>query len=85
MLHDFLKNHRADLIARCRHSAAQRASIDEIGLEAEFGIPLFLDQLTGTLEAEYRAEFGAAEKIGRDPFARETALVLKDRSPRWHV
>ena len=63
MLHDFLKNHRADLIARCRHSAAQRASIDEIGLEAEFGIPLFLDQLTGTLEAEYRAEFGAAEKI----------------------
>ena len=63
MLHTFLKNHRADLIARCRHSAAQRASIDEIGLEAKFGIPVFLDQLTDTLEAQYRAEFGAAEEI----------------------
>ena len=63
MLHDFLKNHRSDLIARCRRSAAKRASIPEIGLETEFGIPLFLDQLTETLEAEYRTEFGEAEKI----------------------
>ena len=63
MLHDFLKNHRSDLIARCRRSAARRASIPEIGLETEFGIPLFLEQLTETLEAEYRAEFGEAEKI----------------------
>ena len=63
MLHDFLKNHRSDLIARCRQSAARRASIPEIGLETKFGIPLFLDQLTETLEAEYMAEFGEAEEI----------------------
>ena len=63
MLHDFLKNHRADLIARCRHSAIQRALPHETDQEARFGIPLFLDQLTDTLEAEYQTEFGAAEEI----------------------
>ncbi len=63
MLHDFLKNHRTDLIGRCRHSAAQRALPNETDQETRFGIPLFLDQLIGTLEAEYQAEFGAAEEI----------------------
>ena len=63
MLHDFLKNHRSDLIARCRRSAAQRASPEEFGLETKFGIPLFLEQLIDTLEAEYMAEFGEAEEI----------------------
>ena len=63
MLHDFLKNHRDDLIDRCRHSAARRASPDEPGMETRSGIPLFLDQLIDTLEAEHRAEFGVVEKI----------------------
>ena len=63
MLHDFLKNHRTDLINRCRHSVAQRARPDETGLETRFGIPLFLDQLINTLEAEYHTEFGVAEEI----------------------
>ena len=63
MLHDFLKNHRADLIARCRHSAAQRSSPGELGLETQFGIPVFLEQLIEILEAEYRAEFSQVEEI----------------------
>ena len=63
MLHDFLKNHRSDLIDRCRRSAAQRASPEEFGRETKFGIPLFLEQLIDTLEAEYMAEFGEAEEI----------------------
>ena len=63
MLHDFLKNHRSALITRCTRSSATRASPDETGQETRFGIPLFLDQLIDTLEAEHRAEFGAAEEI----------------------
>ena len=63
MLHDFLKNHRADLVDRCRHSSASRASTGVAGLQAESGIPLFLDQLIDTLEAEHRADFGQAEEI----------------------
>jgi len=43
--------------------AAARASTDEIGLQTKFGIPLFLEQLIGTLEAEYRFEFAEAEEI----------------------
>lgn len=63
MLHDFLKNHRAALIARCRHSNAQRSPNEDISPESYSGIPFFLDQLTATLEAEYSAEFGAAEEV----------------------
>ena len=63
MLHDFLKNHRSDLIDRCRHSSASRASTGVAGLQAKSGIPLFLDQLIDTLAAEYRAEFGEVEEI----------------------
>ena len=63
MLHDFLKNHRSTLIARCRQSAAKRPPPDNGLLETEFGVPLFLDQLIETLEDEYVCEFGEAEKV----------------------
>jgi len=63
MLHDFLKNHRHQLIDRCKRSATARASTDVIGLQTKFGIPLFLEQLIETLEAEHRDEFGEADKI----------------------
>ena len=63
MLHDFLKNHRTDLLERCRKSASERALTDESGAQTKFGLPVFLNQLTQTLEAEYLAEFGEAEAV----------------------
>ena len=63
MLHDFLKNHRPALIARCRQSAAKRASPDDGDLDPQFGVPLFLDQLIETLEDEHACAFGEAEKV----------------------
>jgi signal transduction histidine kinase len=52
MLHDFLSAHRAELILRCRTKVAQRTAPKPTDAELEFGIPLFLDQLTETLRIE---------------------------------
>jgi signal transduction histidine kinase len=54
MMHEFLFNNRDDLIARCKSKVAlrpKRAATDD---QLKNGIPLFLDQLTRTLEAEQR-------------------------------
>jgi signal transduction histidine kinase len=52
MMHDFLTDHRDELIGRCRFKVAQRPAPLVTPAELEFGIPLFLDQLVRTLEAE---------------------------------
>ena len=51
MLQDFLLANRSDLIARCRAKVAQRRAPRATPAELEFGIPLFLDQLTRMLPA----------------------------------
>jgi signal transduction histidine kinase len=48
----FLKNNRDELIARCKASVARRPKRVATELQLRNGIPLFLDQLTRTLEAE---------------------------------
>jgi signal transduction histidine kinase len=50
MLHDFLSEHRTELIDRCREKAAIRASATPA--RHWHGIPLFLDELIGTLRRE---------------------------------
>ena len=50
MLHEFLSDNRADLIDRCRLKVAQRRAPRAADVELEHGIPLFLDQLTDTLQ-----------------------------------
>jgi hypothetical protein len=45
MLDEFLSEHRAALIERCRSTAAARRVPDANGATLEHGIPLFLDQV----------------------------------------
>ncbi len=52
MMHQFLSNNRDDLIARCRVKVAARPKRGATGGQLSNGIPMFLDQLQRTLEAE---------------------------------
>jgi signal transduction histidine kinase len=54
MMHEFLFNNRDDLIARCKSKVALRPKREATDDQLKNGIPLFLDQLTSTLEAEQR-------------------------------
>jgi signal transduction histidine kinase len=54
MMHEFLFNNRDDLIARCKSKVALRPKREATDNQLKNGIPLFLDQLTRTLEAEQR-------------------------------
>ncbi|MCE3273962.1 MAG: histidine kinase [Ramlibacter sp.] len=51
-MHQFLTHNRDELIVRCKHKVAQRKSRSATPQQLEHGVPLFLDQLTRTLEAE---------------------------------
>ena len=60
-MHSFLLNNRDELIARCKHKVAQRPRRAATHEQLANGIPLFLDQLTRTLDAEEAEE--AAESL----------------------
>lgn len=49
MLHEFVTEHRAEIIARCRAKVATRPAPRPTDAEIRHGIPLFLDQLAETL------------------------------------
>src|SRR6187455_2786315 len=51
-MHTFLLNNRGELIARCKLKVAQRPKRGATQQQLANGIPLFLEQLTRTLEAE---------------------------------
>jgi len=63
MLHEFLKTHREELIRRCRSKVAKRAVPEPTTIELEHGIPLFLDQLIGTLRLELGAPRDGASQL----------------------
>ena len=63
MMHNFLANNRADLIARCKAKVALRAERVATAEQLENGIPMFLDQLTRTLQAEQGGESDESVKI----------------------
>lgn len=63
MLSNFLKNNRDDLIARCVVKVARRATRGASQKQLETGIPMFLDQLIQTLEAENEGETAAGLRI----------------------
>jgi signal transduction histidine kinase len=52
MLHEFLSSHREELISRCRLKVAQRETPRATGRELDYGIPVFLTQLTEILREE---------------------------------
>ena len=52
MMHVFIANNRAELIARCKAKVAKRPQRAATVAQLSNGIPLFLEQLSQTLEAE---------------------------------
>lgn len=52
MLHEFLISNRNELIGRCREKAAKRHRPLAPPAEVDHGVPLFLQQLTDTLQRE---------------------------------
>jgi signal transduction histidine kinase len=52
MLHDFIAEHRTEIIARCRAKIASRPAPRPTDEELEYGVPLFLDQIAETLRSK---------------------------------
>jgi signal transduction histidine kinase len=52
MLHQFLRSHREELISRCRVKVAQRQAPRATGRELDYGISVFLAQVTQILREE---------------------------------
>jgi len=63
MMHEFLAEHRDDLIDRCRAKVAQRAVPKATAEELDHGIPLFLEQLIKTLQVEQSSEPLLSRKV----------------------
>ena len=56
MLHEFLTENRAELVAACRRKVAQRPAPKATPGELDHGVPIFLDQLIRTLCYEQGAD-----------------------------
>ena len=63
MMYQFLANNRDDLIERCADKVARRPSRNATTEQLRNGIPMFLEQLTRTLEAEQDGHAEAGMKI----------------------
>jgi hypothetical protein len=63
MMYRFLANNRDELIDRCSDKVAKRSDRNATPEQLKNGIPMFLQQLTLTLEAEERGGEGAALAI----------------------
>lgn len=63
MMHNFLSNNHDELIARCAEKVAKRPARNASTVQLQNGIPMFLDQLTRTLEAEQDSGAEAGLKI----------------------
>jgi signal transduction histidine kinase len=62
-MHEFLRNNRDELIARCKYKVSKRPRRAATEQQLANGVPLFLDQLTRTLEAEEANEAGESMRI----------------------
>lgn len=56
MMHVFLANNRRELIERCRAKVAQRPAREATAQQLQNGVPMFLDQLIRTLQAEQTSQ-----------------------------
>lgn len=63
MMYQFLANNRDELIARCRAKVAARPLREATAEQLKNGIPLFLKQLTRTLQAEQANDASASLDI----------------------
>ncbi|MGJ7510289.1 sensor histidine kinase [Variovorax sp. GT1P44] len=62
-MHRFLSNNREELIARCKAKVAQRPRRAATEVQLANGIPLFLDQLMRTLQAQDNGELDESFRI----------------------
>jgi signal transduction histidine kinase len=67
MLHEFLTENRSELLSRCAARVEQRHAPKVSHIEMHQGMPLFLDQLIETLEADERMP--EPERHGRNSMA----------------
>jgi signal transduction histidine kinase len=63
LVHSFLADNRDELIARCKAKVAQRPNRAATAQQLANGIPLFLEQLTKTLQAEGEGNAAEGERI----------------------
>jgi signal transduction histidine kinase len=63
MLHEFLTANRTELIGRCIAKVAQRPKPKGIPKKLEHGIPLFIDQVIKTLQAEQASAHKLSIKV----------------------
>lgn len=62
-MYQFLANNREELIARCKAKVAARPHRSATMQQLVHGIPIFLEQLTRTLEAEEKGRAAEGERI----------------------
>jgi hypothetical protein len=72
VLHKFLTANRQILIARCRDKVAKRFEPSESAAGIDNGVPLFLQQLVDTLQAEQHTHL--RESADADPTPAPTAI-----------
>jgi signal transduction histidine kinase len=63
MMHGFLTNNRDELVARCRIKVARRPRRGASDVQLANGIPMFLDQVIRTLQAEENVDDGTSARI----------------------
>jgi hypothetical protein len=84
VMHDFLKLHRLELIERCRAKVSSRG----LGLPpragSRFGIPVFLDELIRTLEAEQTSRPMLSRQISGPADGHSGAVSEIDDSAKQH-
>lgn len=73
-MHSFLSNNRDELIARCRAMVAERPHRSATPSQLANGIPMFLEQLTRTLQAEEEGDVPGGVRISGPAGGDSTAL-----------
>ena len=76
MMHAFLANNRADLIGRCKAKVAARPQRSASEAQLANGVPMFLDQLIRTLQAEEAGE--QAQSVGISGASGGDGLALSE-------
>jgi signal transduction histidine kinase len=84
MLHEFLDEHRTELIERCRAKVALRPAPAPTAREMEYGIPLFLGQLIDALRTVQTGSGVSPDGVGESGSAQGNAQVAIATSAAKH-
>ena len=85
MMYQFLGNHRSDLVRRCKDKVAARPQRAATDAQLANGVPMFLEQLIRTLEAEDAGCQDASVEISGASRGRWSGAVRSwsDRDRPW--